>query len=152
MARGTSFSSGTVEYAILLLLTEADFNDKPISFCTCHLTWDIFPPPPIPPPPPPPPPPTHTHTHTHTHHLPPHTDALPDNKIHGVNMGPIWGRQDPGGPHVGHMNFAIWELVHLMHFCGHHVCHQRFTSTLTQVKACCLTTRSHYLNQCWFII
>ena len=27
---------------------------------------------------------------------------------HGDNMGPTWGRQDPGGPHVGHMNFAIW--------------------------------------------
>ena len=25
-------------------------------------------------------------------------------------MGPIWGRQDPGGPHVAPMNFAIWEL------------------------------------------
>ena len=23
-------------------------------------------------------------------------------------MGPIWGRQDPSGPHVGPMNFAIW--------------------------------------------
>ena len=23
-------------------------------------------------------------------------------------MGPICGRQDPGGPHVGPMNFAIW--------------------------------------------
>ena len=23
-------------------------------------------------------------------------------------MGPIWGREDPGGPHVGPMNFAIW--------------------------------------------
>ena len=22
-------------------------------------------------------------------------------------MGPIWGRQDPGGPHVGPKNFAI---------------------------------------------
>ena len=22
-------------------------------------------------------------------------------------MGPIWGRQDPGGPHVGPMNLAI---------------------------------------------
>ena len=26
-------------------------------------------------------------------------------------MGPIWGRQDPGGPHVGPMNFAIWEIL-----------------------------------------
>ena len=24
----------------------------------------------------------------------------PDSKVHGTNMGPIWGRQDPGGPHV----------------------------------------------------
>ena len=34
----------------------------------------------------------------------------PDNKIHGANMGLIWGRQDPGGPHVGPMNFAIWGI------------------------------------------
>ena len=27
----------------------------------------------------------------------------------GPNMGPIWGRQDPGEPHVGPMNFAIWD-------------------------------------------
>ena len=32
---------------------------------------------------------------------------IPDSKVHGANMGPIWGRQDPGGPHVGPMNFAI---------------------------------------------
>ena len=36
----------------------------------------------------------------------------PDSKVHGANMGPIWGRQDPGGPHVGPMNLAIreWSL------------------------------------------
>ena len=34
----------------------------------------------------------------------------PDSKVHGANMGPIWGRQDPGGPHVGPMNFVIWVL------------------------------------------
>ena len=33
----------------------------------------------------------------------------PDSKVHGANMGPIWGRQDPGGPHVGPMNFVIWD-------------------------------------------
>ena len=32
----------------------------------------------------------------------------PDSKVHGANMGPIWVRQDPGGLHVGPMNFAIW--------------------------------------------
>ena len=36
--------------------------------------------------------------------------AHPDNKGHGANMGPISGRQDPGGPHVGPLNFAIWAV------------------------------------------
>ena len=35
----------------------------------------------------------------------------PDSKVHGANMGPIWGRQDPGGPYVGPMNFAIWVVI-----------------------------------------
>ena len=35
----------------------------------------------------------------------------PDSKVHGANMGSIWGRQDPGGPHAGPMNFAIWEPI-----------------------------------------
>ena len=34
-------------------------------------------------------------------------DKLLRYKVHGANMGPIWGRQDPGGPHVGPMKFAI---------------------------------------------
>ena len=29
---------------------------------------------------------------------------------------------------------------------------QRSGSTLAQVMACCLTTPSHYLNQCWLIV
>ena len=24
--------------------------------------------------------------------------SIPDSKVHGANMGPAWGRQDPGGP------------------------------------------------------
>ena len=31
----------------------------------------------------------------------------PDSKVHGANMGPIWGRHNPGGSHVAPMNFAI---------------------------------------------
>ena len=38
---------------------------------------------------------------------PPGMKDSPDSKVHGTNMGPIWGRQDPGGPHVGPMNLAI---------------------------------------------
>ena len=36
--------------------------------------------------------------------------SVPDSKFHGANMGPIWGRQDPGGSHVGPMNFAFWDV------------------------------------------
>ena len=36
--------------------------------------------------------------------------AFPDSKVHGANVGPTWDRQDPGGPHVGPMNFVIWVL------------------------------------------
>ena len=44
---------------------------------------------------------------------------LPDSTVHGANMGPIWGRQDPGGSHVGPMNFAIWAIYVLVQFhCG----------------------------------
>ena len=31
-----------------------------------------------------------------------------DSKVHGAIMGPSWGRQDPGGPHVGPMNQVIY--------------------------------------------
>ena len=40
-----------------------------------------------------------------------HVICNPDSKVHGANKGPIWGRQVPGGPHVGPMNFAIWEWL-----------------------------------------
>ena len=33
-----------------------------------------------------------------------------ESKIYGVYMGPIWGRQDPGGSHFGPINLAVWEL------------------------------------------
>ena len=36
---------------------------------------------------------------------------FPHSKVHGAIMGPIWGWQDPGGPHFGPMYFAIWELT-----------------------------------------
>ena len=44
-------------------------------------------------------------------------EACPDSKVHGANMGPIWGRQDPAGPHVGPMNFAIWHLFSCLEQC-----------------------------------
>ena len=38
----------------------------------------------------------------------------PDSKVHEANMGPIWGRQDPGGPHVGPMKLAIWRVLGML--------------------------------------
>ena len=35
---------------------------------------------------------------------------ISDSNAHGANMGPIWGRQDPDGPHVGPMNLAIRDF------------------------------------------
>ena len=37
--------------------------------------------------------------------------STPDSKVRGANMGPIWDRQGPGGPHVGPMNFAICDIL-----------------------------------------
>ena len=47
------------------------------------------------------------------HHHP--SPPPPHNKVHGANMGLIWVRQDPGGPHAGPMNFAIWVDMQLSH-------------------------------------
>ena len=33
----------------------------------------------------------------------------PDSDVHGANMGHIWGRQDPGGPHEP---FYLGEACH----------------------------------------
>ena len=37
--------------------------------------------------------------------------TTPDGKVRGASMGPIWGRQDPDGPHDGPTNFAIWDTL-----------------------------------------
>ena len=33
----------------------------------------------------------------------------PDSKVHGANMGPIWGRQDPGGPQLCYL--GSWACI-----------------------------------------
>ena len=43
-----------------------------------------------------------------------HSHPIPDNKVHVANMGPIWGRQDPGGPHVGSGNFRLPGIITLV--------------------------------------
>ena len=36
---------------------------------------------------------------------------ITDSMVHKANLRPIWGRQDPGGPHVGPMNITIWVNI-----------------------------------------
>ena len=38
-----------------------------------------------------------------------------DSQVQWANMEPIWGRQDPGGAHVGPLNFAIWDAYRSLH-------------------------------------
>ena len=38
------------------------------------------------------------------------------SKIHRANVGPTLGRQEQGGPHVGHTNLAIWVALFLRTF------------------------------------
>ena len=54
--------------------------------------------------------------------------VCPDSKVRGANMGPIWGRQDPGVPHVGTMNFAIW--VHIASHYLHELIWKQWTYTI----------------------
>ena len=37
-------------------------------------------------------------------------------RFNGANMRPIWGLQDPGGSHVGPMNFVIWVTFTLSYY------------------------------------
>ena len=50
----------------------------------------------------------------------------PDSKVRGANVGPIWGRQDPGGPHVDPMNLAIWALAN----CSRDICLEIFIQAM----------------------
>ena len=72
----------------------------------------------------------------------------PDHKVHGANMGPIWGRHDPGGPHVGPMNFVIWVGVfyfsfnHDINIKSHPLCHHLASFI---VGACAISTEPEFL-------
>ena len=39
------------------------------------------------------------------------SSAVSDSKVYGAYMGPTWGRQDPGGIHVGPMILAMWGVT-----------------------------------------
>ena len=60
-------------------------------------------------------------------------------------MGPIWGRQDPGGPHVGPMKLAIWGLVGWVPFLLPFVqCWQNFVGAFVHIF--------HHVYSKWFMV
>ena len=94
---------------------------------------------------------THTHTNTLTCMKPAGKQRQhnsPDSEVHGANMGPTWGRQNPGGPHVGHMDLAIWEctrfqvlptkqiLIQKLHFRHFHSVENIWTLPLQKFYQC----------------
>ena len=51
---------------------------------------------------------------------------VPDNKVHGANMGPTWVISAPDGPHVGPMNLAIrggLKILQTLILCSEHKTH-----------------------------
>ena len=73
-----------------------------------------------------------------------HGIANPDSKVHGPNMGPTWGRQAPGGPHVGLMNFAILETM-----CN--INEARWTYMKNMLIACMTTFAKFCHDKSWSI-
>ena len=66
------------------------------------------------------------------------TIIIPDNMlVHGANMGPMWGRQDPGGPHVGPMNHASLDMLF----------YTKTHSQYLKYKQGCLTSSWEYIDQ-----
>ena len=55
---------------------------------------------------------------------------LPDSKVHGANMGPIWVLLAPGRPHVGPINLAIRASM----FCNVAV----FSMRIFYIVLCCV--------------
>ena len=76
---------------------------------------------------------------------------MSDSKVHGANIGPIWGRQDPGGPHVGPMNFAIWDVMDFKDTTpniGNH-CHPNFPSSLNNILDFAHYSHTNCLTKCF---
>ena len=60
----------------------------------------------------------------------------------GPTRGPSWDRQDPGGPHVGPMNFAIWVIILHSSFTG--------TGAIAVIEPCWTWVKSIWNQKiCW---
>ena len=65
----------------------------------------------------------------------------PDSKVCGTNMGPTWGCQGPGGPHIGPINLAIWDPMKTTWEVGTWVGYQISSKTVGCNYSCMLQTQ-----------
>ena len=80
----------------------------------------------------------------------------PDSKIHWANMGSSWDRQDAGGPHVGPMDFAIWEPLksesgHDAHFVYYN-CDNKVRHVFFKVSSAIRVVSYNYINPGYFTL
>ena len=72
----------------------------------------------------------------------------PDSKVHGANMGPIWGPTGPRWAHVGLRKFVIWGHLVRCHFMYHNYdavwC---LLSTIVKSLGGCKQNKT----LCWFV-
>ena len=70
-------------------------------------------------------------------------EQYPDSKVHGANMGSIWVRQDPGGPHVGPVNLAIWVCRDILEFMMRCVWISCFSASTWEIHYLDLEVKQH---------
>ena len=66
----------------------------------------------------------------------------PDSKVHEAYMGPTWGRQDPGEPHVGSVNLAIRVCIPYL------IANQQFKKHLCHTSGVVRYKRPKYFLRC----
>ena len=70
--------------------------------------------------------------------------VIPDSKVHGSSMGPIWYWQDPDGPLVGPMNFAVWDYNAIKYIMVLHTAPPQWQQVIINQTLCL----SHSSNVC----
>ena len=67
-------------------------------------------------------------------------------------MGPIWGRQDPGGPHVGPMNFAIWDPFTIGSFFFNVISISRVVHSKSNIFVCIFGSTTNTKSILWLLM
>ena len=74
----------------------------------------------------------------------------PDSKVHEASMGPIWGRQDPGGPHVDRYGYFLTSSFFMREMWIKYANISEGSVNILVSPACCpwLPMTSYYIGVC----